>query len=171
MGAGIVPVALINGTLYFLFGKEVYDGKWGEFGGGSKLGETKLDTAIREGCEELDGFFGSEYQLKKQVLNNLILSITELDGKHESYVFKTEYDDKLPYYFNNHHKFIKTQIPEHINNDKNGLFEKSEIRWFTKNDLIKNKKYFRIFYKPIVEYLISEHTYILNKSKEIKLNK
>ena len=31
MGGGILPVALHKGKLYFLFGKEVSDGQWGDF--------------------------------------------------------------------------------------------------------------------------------------------
>ena len=49
MGAGIVPVAIFNGSLFFLFGKECYDNKWGEFGGSSEKNEAKFSTAIREG--------------------------------------------------------------------------------------------------------------------------
>ena len=66
MGAGIVPVAIFKGTLVFLFGKESYDNKWGEFGGSSEKNEEKFATAIREGYEELDGFFGTQQQLKKK---------------------------------------------------------------------------------------------------------
>ena len=166
MGAGIVPVALMKGSLLFLFGREKSDGRWGEFGGSTNLGEDKLTTAIREGYEELDGFYGSEYQLRKQVTENLILSIGDLDDIHESFIFKIEYDEKLPFFFNNHHKFIKKNIPKSFYESNNGYFEKSEIRWFTKEDLIKNKKYFRGFYRSTIDYLINEYNFILTKSKE-----
>jgi hypothetical protein len=164
MGAGIVPVAIFKGSLFFLFGKESYDNKWGEFGGSSENNEDKFSTAIREGYEELDGFFGTEQQLKKKVTENLILSITDLKDKHESFVFKSNYDENLPLYFNNHHKFIKDKLPQNLFEKKNGLFEKSEIKWFGKDDLIKRKKNFRNFYKPTVEYLINEYDYIYEKS-------
>ncbi len=164
MGAGIVPVAIFNGSLFFLFGKECYDNKWGEFGGSSEKNEEIFATAIREGYEELDGFFGTEQQLKKKVTENLILSITDLEDKHESFVFKTDYDENLPFYFNNHHKFIQNKLPQNIIKSKNGLFEKSEIKWFGRDELIKRKKYFRNFYKPTVDYLINEYDYIYEKS-------
>ena len=164
IGAGIVPVAIFNGSLFFLFGKECYDNKWGEFGGSSEKNEAKFATAIREGYEELDGFFGTEQQLKKKVTENLILSITDLEDKHESFVFKTDYDENLPFYFNNHHKFIQNKLPQNIIKSKNGLFEKSEIKWFGRDELIKQKKYFRNFYKPTVDYLINEYDYIYEKS-------
>jgi len=164
MGAGIVPVAIFNGSLFFLFGKECYDNKWGEFGGSSEKNEAKFSTAIREGYEELDGFFGTEQQLKKKVTENLILSITDLEDRHESFVFKTEYDENLPLYFNNHHKFIRNKLSHDIIKSNNGLFEKSEIKWFGRDELIKRKKYFRNFYKPTVDYLINEYDYIYEKS-------
>jgi 8-oxo-dGTP pyrophosphatase MutT (NUDIX family) len=166
MGAGIVPVALMKGSLLFLFGKEKSDGRWGEFGGSAMPNEDKFTTAIREGYEELDGFYGSEYQLKKKVVQNLILSIADLEGRHESFIFKTDYDENLPLYFNNHHKFIKKHIPKGFYDENNGYFEKSEIRWFTKDDLVKNKKYFRTFYKPNIDYIINEYDYLLTKSNE-----
>lgn len=167
MGAGIVPVAIFNGSLFFLFGKECYDNKWGEFGGKSETNEDKFTTAIREGYEELDGFFGTKQQLKNQVTKNLILSITDLEDRHESFVFKTDYNENLPLYFNNHHKFLREKLSEDFFNKKNGLFEKSEIKWFGKNDLIKRKKYFRNFYKPTVDYLINEYDYIYQKSEQL----
>ena len=69
MGAGILPTTIHNNKLYFLFGKE---GKYedtapgfADFGGGSDNSETFLETAIREGCEELTGFLGSSQDVRK----------------------------------------------------------------------------------------------------------
>ena len=67
MGAGIIPVAIHNGKVYLLFGKEVQDGKWSDFGGGREHNETPFKTAIREGCEELSGFLGCKTKLAKDV--------------------------------------------------------------------------------------------------------
>ena len=65
-GGGVIPVALHDGKLYFLFGQEndvIRDASknqdWGDFGGGSEPGESEMDTCVREGAEELNGFFGS----------------------------------------------------------------------------------------------------------------
>ena len=67
MGGGALPIALNkkNKKVYFLFGKEnEYLNKdspgFSDFGGGEKAGESALDTALREGCEELNGFFRCE---------------------------------------------------------------------------------------------------------------
>jgi len=67
-----------------------------------------------------------EQQLKKKVTENLILSITDLEDKHESFVFKTDYDENLPYYFNNHHKFIRNKLPQNIIKSKKWPFLKNQ---------------------------------------------
>ena len=58
------------------------------------------------------------------------------------------------------------EFPHYSNiiKSNNGLFEKSEIKWFRRDELIKQKKYFRNFYKPTVDYLINEYDYIYEKS-------
>jgi 8-oxo-dGTP pyrophosphatase MutT (NUDIX family) len=65
MGGGILPVALHQGQLYFLFGEEYDEHKWIDFGGGAKPGETLLQNVVREAYEELDGFLGSPSELKQ----------------------------------------------------------------------------------------------------------
>ena len=40
MGAGILPISLVNGTLFFLFGKETDSHLWSDFGGSSLKEET-----------------------------------------------------------------------------------------------------------------------------------
>lgn len=60
MGGGIIPVATDGVKVYFLFGKEVEDGKWSDFGGGREKIETPFQTAVREGGEELCGFLDME---------------------------------------------------------------------------------------------------------------
>jgi len=73
MGAGILPVAINNNTVFILLGQEAYDKKWADFGGSpSPKTEAVFKTAIREGYEELDGFLGTKKELKKMVENNLI---------------------------------------------------------------------------------------------------
>ena len=57
MGAGILPVTIFKGTVFFLLGREKYHNNyWCDFGGSSNINESIYDTAIREGYEELDGF-------------------------------------------------------------------------------------------------------------------
>ena len=71
MGAGILPITINpdNNNIYFLLSREQINsdtdpGLWSDFGGTREKGETKLDTAIREGWEESNGFLGT-----KKILN------------------------------------------------------------------------------------------------------
>ena len=70
-GSSILPVAIHKGKLYFLFGKEnsLEDSAPGfsDFGGGIESGETAYQTAIREGSEELTGFLGTPFQIRKHI--------------------------------------------------------------------------------------------------------
>jgi len=166
MGAGIVPVAEYKGTIYFLFGQEYYDKTWGDFGGKPNNSEAVFENAIREGYEELDGFFGTKIELKQMVKFNFIKRLNSLDDTYHSYLFKTYYNPDLPMYFNNHHKFIQDNFPNEV--DKNGYFEKSQMRWFTKNDLINEKLQFRYFYKDIIQQIINNYDIIYKKIKRIK---
>ena len=162
MGGGILPVAIVNGKLKFLFGREAEDSKWGDFGGGREGNETQFETAIREGCEELDGFLGCHSILRDRVKKNMIGVIDTESLK--TYVFVTEYDENLPIYFNNHHHFIKKKIPDKIG--KNGLFEKSEIAWFTIDEMKKNRGKFRPFYKKVLDNIIKRSSTLLKLAKK-----
>ena len=70
MGGSILPVTLHNGKIYFLFGKERdidENPGWSDFGGCTNKGETFMQTAIREGREELTGFLGSDSDIRKML--------------------------------------------------------------------------------------------------------
>lgn len=163
MGGGILPIAIHNQKLYFLFGREVQDNMWGDFGGGREGKETRFQTAIREGCEELDGFLGCESALKKLVTDNLVSQVdTE---KLRTYLFEIKYDENLPFYFNNHHKFITKHLHNKVN--KKGLFEKSQIKWFSIAELKRSRSSFRPFYRKVLDNLLSISREIETK---IKLN-
>ena len=77
MGAGILPTALYKGKLWFLFGKEnQYETSapgFSDFGGGTEKDESLLETAIREGGEELTGFLGSDTQLRSLLRRSYII--------------------------------------------------------------------------------------------------
>lgn len=161
MGGGILPIALHKGKLHFLFGKEVSNGQWGDFGGGREGKETQFQTAIREGCEELDGFFGCQNVLKKRVTEDLVATVTTEGLK--TFIFEIDYDDRLPEYFNNHHQFIKNKIPKQIN--KKGLFEKSEIRWFTVAEVKRLRSQFRPFYRKVIDNILNNSLSLLRGLK------
>ena len=138
MGAGILPCAYHRGKLYILLGRERKNGLWCDFGGSPERGETVFETAIREGMEELNGFFGTKDELLSLVKNTQLQMINNPDDKYTSILFKIKYDPKLPKYFNYNNRFIEENILPcinspvfgHIRPQHSGLFEKTEIRWF-----------------------------------------
>ena len=148
MAGGVLPVARYKEQLFFLFGREVEDGKWSDFGGGKEGQETPWQTAIREGTEELNGFLGNSGDLAKLIRSNGVHEI-HLDG-YTTFIFEIDYDEKLPYYFNNNHRFIKKHLPRELRKS-NGLFEKSEIGWFSISELSRSRRFFRNFYKKTVD--------------------
>ena len=163
MGAGILPTTIYKNKLYFLFGKEnKYEDSapgFSDFGGGKDDNELLLDTAIREGGEELTGFLGSDEELKK-LLNKYgtyNIDILSKDDKiiYRTHIFPMMYDDKLPFYYNNNQRFIQKRLDSNVIK-KSKIFEKEEIRWVCIDDLLKMKKQFRFFYVPTVERLTKE---------------
>ena len=159
MGGGIIPIAIHNKKLFLLFGREVEDNMWGDFGGGREGKETRFQTAIREGCEELDGFLGCENALKKLVTNNMVAQIDTETLR--TYLFEIKYDENLPFYFNNHHKFINKHLHHKVN--KKGLFEKSQIKWFSIAELKKARSTFRHFYRKVLDNIIASSREIESK--------
>lgn len=163
MGAGILPVTLYKGALFLLVGQEKYNHLWSDFGGKSNKGEKVIKTAIREGGEELNGLLGINDELENKVLSNIILSISY--DKYTTLVFKTYFDPQLPIYFDNINKFAETHLQDKINNNHNGLFEKSEIKWI-KISTLKNKKIkatFRPWYIPILDCIIDKEEFIISE--------
>jgi hypothetical protein len=163
MGAGILPTTLINGKLYFLFGKEnkyADTPGYSDFGGGTDNNETYLQTAVREGGEELTGFLGSDQELKKKILKSGTFNIDYKESNYRMHIIPFEYDEKLPFYYNNNQKFLQKRLdPEVIKKSK--IFEKAEIRWICVDELLKMRKQFRSYFQNIVDI-------ILDKKNEIK---
>lgn len=156
VAASILPVTIYNGELYFLFGKEnpMEDSSKGfsDFGGRVDPGETLMETALREGSEELTGFLGNPKQLAKLIKKNggtYKLSHNE----YHIHIFFLEYDENLPYYYNQNHMFLWNRMDKHVLNETK-LFEKIEINWFSLIDLQKRRNEFRNFYKEIVDKFI-----------------
>ena len=174
VASSILPVSIHNGKLYFLFGKEnqMEDSAKGfsDFGGGVEGNETLLQTAYREGSEELSGFLGNESDLQILVKKNGgFYEIHHKEHNYHIHIFFLEYNEELPRYFTNHHQFVwKRMNKDLLNNSK--LFEKQEIRWFSAKQLKNKKGEFRSFYQSIVDQLISElpniSTFIMKKSRK-----
>jgi hypothetical protein len=168
MGGGALPIAYNkkNKTVYLLFGKEnEYLNKdspgFSDFGGGEKPGESALDTALREGCEELNGFFGCEGEIKRLIKENLVTSLNH--DRYTTFLFEIEYDENLPYYFNNNYKFLKGHVNKLVRHATNGLFEKSVIKWMTFDDLRNERGSFRSYYRNVVDVILENEDDIVAK--------
>ena len=170
MGGGALPIAFNkkDKKVYLLFGKEnEYLNKdspgFSDFGGGEKPGESALDTALREGCEELNGFFGCEGEIKRLIKENLVTSLNH--ERYTTFLFEIEYDENLPYYFNNNYKFLKSHVNKLVRHATNGLFEKSVIKWMTFDDLRNERGSFRSYYRNVVDVILENEDDIVRKVK------
>ncbi len=169
VGAGLLPVALHNGCVYLLFGREneLNDTPgWADFGGGTKPNETIIDAAAREGSEELNGLLGSQSQMKHIAIKKKVAEL-----KYDTYttiVFKTHYDERLEEYYRNNYKFFEKYIPSAKKNPSNGLLEKAEIKWFTFAELRKNKSSFRKFYQHMVDVVLAHEDLITKTLMKMK---
>ena len=159
-GGGVIPVAIHNGDLYFLFGQEndvIHDSSknqdWGDFGGGSKPGESEMDTCVREGAEELNGFFGNKHDFRALLRKNLLLKLTY--DTRVTYLMRVDYDERLPLYFNNNYRFIKetSSLRSIAAHPENGYFEKSHVRWFTLEDLKRDRGEFREYFRNFLDMI------------------
>ena len=169
MGGGILPTAIHNNKLYFLFGKEnKYEDSaegFSDFGGGSDNSENYLQTAVREGGEELTGFLGSDSDVRKLLKRRGTYDIdyTSDNPKFKTYrmhIFPLEYNEWLPFYYNNNQRFLQRRLhPSIIKKSK--LFEKEEIRWVCVDDVKQMRSKFRSYFQNIIDI-------ILNEKNEIK---
>ena len=159
-GGGVIPVALHDGKLHFLFGQEndvIKDASknqdWGDFGGSAKPGESEMDTCVREGAEELNGFFGNQREFRALLLKNQVLKLTY--DTRVTYLMRADYDERLPLYFNNNYRFIKetANLRAIAAHPDNGYFEKSHVRWFTLEDLKRERGAFREYFRNFLDMI------------------
>lgn len=157
VAASILPVAMHKGKLYFLFGKEneMEDSAKGfsDFGGRVENGESIMDTAFREGSEELCGFLGDDVSIKCLLKRGGVFKMSH--GDYHIHIFVMDYDANLPRYFTNHHRFLWGRMDKDLLNDSK-FFEKQEIRWFSVKDMESKKSEFRSFYQEIVDDILGK---------------
>jgi 8-oxo-dGTP pyrophosphatase MutT (NUDIX family) len=171
MGVGVLPACIKDNQIYFLFGKEnKYNDTPGfsDFGGGKDNSETELQTAIREGKEEMTGFLGD---MKPYLKKHYRLLYPKYN--YTTLIFFFNYDEKLPIYFNNLQNFLHQKLDTKIIKESK-IFEKCEMKWFSMNEMKKKRNLFRSFYREIVDELFSKQTEIktfLEEPKLLKRNK
>ncbi len=190
MGAGILPTAIHNNKLYFLFGKEnKYEESapgFSDFGGGTDNNESYLKTAIREAGEELTGFLGNNDVVRKLLRKTYVIDHKNNNNAstkiYRMFIFPYTYDTLLPHYYNNNQQFLQKHLPEDIiKNSK--IFEKAEIRWICVDELKHMRSQFRSYFQNIIDMILEQkelihkfikHNSIKNKTiknKTIKNNK
>ena len=175
MGGSILPVTLHYGKIYFLFGKERSIDEnpgWSDFGGGTDKGETFIQTAIREGGEELTGFLGNVRKMLNKYGTYNIDYNSEGYSTYRCHIFPMKYDDLLPYYYNNNQKFLQKRLDKKIIKDSK-IFEKVEIKWFSFDDIKRNHNKFRSFYKNVIHLILGNKSGIEDfiKKSFVKGNK
>ena len=180
-GSSILPVAIHNNKLYFLFGKEnaLEDSAPGfsDFGGGIEKDETPFETAIREGSEELTGFLGTPAKIKQHIKKSGgTYAFTHTNAKNSAqnytvHIIKYPYDPSLPTYYNNTHHFLWDRMNHQVLNSTK-LFEKIEIEWFSEDELKNRMSEYRLFYREVVETLLQKmkeiRKFITNKPKQTR---
>jgi len=162
VGASVLPACIHKGKLYFLFGKEnslADTPGWADFGGGVDAGENIIESAMREGGEELTGFLGGEKEMRALIRKNGGYLPMSYDTYH-IHLFCLPYEPLLVHYYNLNHEFLWKRMNKQFLTDTK-LFEKIEIRWFSIDEMRRNRGKFRNFYRNIVDML-------LTKEKEIR---
>lgn len=145
MGAGILPIAIYKGQLYFLFGKEnkyADTPGYADFGGGSlNKSESLIQTAIREFTEETTGFWGTVDEVTDYIntMGTGYIDIPAAPGSrraisYRTYLLPVKYSPLFEKYYNNNHAFIESRLPEDVYKNSK-IFEKSQVKWMTINDL------------------------------------
>lgn len=151
VGSSILPVSYNKGQLYFLFGKEneleTSARGFSDFGGGMEAGETALDTAYREGGEEMTGFLGDIRTLARK--NGGLLHLGD-PATYNIHILCIPFDENLPTYYNNNHRFLWDRMNHQVLS-KTKLFEKIEIKWFSVAEIRRRIQEFRPFYRDILK--------------------
>ncbi len=159
VGSSILPACIHKGKLHFLFGREnslADTPGWSDFGGGVDSGENVFEAALREGGEELTGFLGGPTQISRLIKRGGgALKLKSREGEYYIHIFMMPYSEDLVAYYNNNHAFLWNRMNKKmLNNTK--LFEKIEIKWFSVDQMRRERNHFRNFYRAITDMLADE---------------
>jgi len=137
--AGIVPYIIIEKTYYFLLGLERSNHLWSGFVGGSEKKETIEQTALREFNEETGGIFEDYLPYVEKELKNISPNMDISGTGKNVYIYFLEFPDEIQEHIKNF-KFI----------DESCYHEKSILRWFTLDEIKKQRKMLYSLQKMIV---------------------
>jgi hypothetical protein len=134
-----------TGKIMFLLGKEYRPNErdhdtFSDFGGGPDPGEDPLATAIRECEEESMGFIKIKLPWNKGPI------VSYVCGRPPRcfYIFLLQYKYQSNI-VTDYHLFWEKALSEGRVMEGNGLYEKSELRWFSLDEILdpRNTKLFR----------------------------
>lgn len=173
-GAGILPYAFYNNTIYFLVGREHLESGWtgsgklSDFGGAvESKHKNPADTAASEFWEETMGLFYS-----KDEVYNLLSTQNDLKSQNGSYLthlLRIEYNPFWVELFQNAFNYVltcsvpnpKKQGMQYIPSCPDGWTEKTEIRWVVYTDLKKDVDSNSSLYRP--EFIASSKVLFAKK--------
>lgn len=174
--AGILIYTIHPNTkdIMFLLGKERIEdqwpdsGKWASFGGNSNPGETVEQTAVREFVEETMGFVLSQEAATKSISTSLKINCR---NNNMQYVIKVPWDTDLPRRYNTHIKLVGKGVFK----SNNGLYEKTELKWFSLTKINANKNLFRNIFLRYLGSVVkairsSENAEIVTKNRFMAMN-
>jgi hypothetical protein len=72
---------------------------------------------------------------------------------YRMFIYKEEYDPKLPIYYNNNHHFLDSHLNRQIIK-KEKFFEKCEIRWIASDELKGLRPSFRCYFQEMIDKII-----------------
>ena len=116
-----------------------------------------METAVREGTEELTGFLGTEAELAKMLKKHGVYKVNW--ETYTTHVFPMNYSEELITYYNNNQRFLQKHLTPKIMK-KYKFFEKAEIRWVPLSDFKKLRYKFRPFYKNVIDNILKNKTEI-----------
>jgi hypothetical protein len=130
-----------------------------------------MDTCVREGAEELNGFYGNKRDFRALLSKNQVLKL--IYDTRVTHLMRVDYDERLPFYFNNNYRFIKetANLRSIAAHPENGYFEKSHVRWFTLDDLKRERGAFREYFRnflDMIEYRAPEIRRLMDKRSDRK---
>lgn len=135
--AGMLPINVINGELYFLLGKDRNDNSWSDFGGRAEEcdGGNCKETAAREFLEESLGVVmemdSIRNRLKDPDSHKRLDSRTMGGLPYYMFLIHCPYNTWYPTAFRRNLKFLK-----HMNCHRRYL-EKTDIAWFPASEIME----------------------------------
>ena len=161
--AGILPITWVDGTLFFLIGKELRDGAFADFGGKCERGDRNdpLTTAVREFVEETYGMVVDFRSLRQRLnpSNCLMLKSTTQNGNpYYMYLVEIAY---MPHLRN---VFLKALAFLRHKNLHKMYVEKTDVKWVTMDALFSSE----VLKRSVFAHTIDQHQHTLRAIAEKK---